>query len=146
MDITRTCTTNSSLTSKQLQKMKKIHKTNNAPSPVGPYNQAVSVNGILYISGQIAIDPNSGNLITENITVETHQVFKNIQAILTEAGITFENVIKASIFIKNMDDFIEINKVYASYFNEDTAPARECVEVARLPKDVHIEISIIAHL
>jgi len=126
--------------------MKKIYKTNNAPSPVGPYNQAVSVNGILYISGQIAIDPNSGNLITENITVETHQVFKNIQAILTEAGITFENVIKASIFIKNMDDFAEINKVYASYFNEDTAPARECVEVARLPKDVHIEISIIAHL
>lgn len=126
--------------------MKKIYQTNNAPSPVGPYNQAVSVNGILYISGQIAIDPKSGNLTTENITEETHQVFKNIKAILTEAGITFENIIKASIFIKNMDDFTEINKVYASYFNENTAPARECVEVSRLPKDVNIEISIIAHL
>lgn len=126
--------------------MKKIHTTSNAPNPVGPYNQAVSVNGILYASGQIAIDHQTGNLITYNIIDETHQVMKNIKAILTEASITFEQVIKASIFITNMDDFTAINKVYASYFNEDTAPARECVEVVRLPKNVNIEISIIAHL
>lgn len=126
--------------------MKKIYTTKNAPSPVGPYNQAISINGILYASGQIAIDPKTNNLVTDTIVDETHQVMKNINAILVEAGITFENVIKASIFIANMDDFTEINKVYASYFNEDTAPARECVEVARLPKNVNIEISIIAHL
>lgn len=126
--------------------MKQIHNTTNAPSPVGPYNQAVSVNGILYASGQIAIHPKTGNLITDNIIDETHQVMKNIEAILTNTGATFENVIKASIFIKNMDDFGSINKVYASYFNETTAPARECVEVAKLPKDVNIEISIIAHI
>ncbi len=126
--------------------MKKIHQTNQAPSPVGPYNQAVSFNGVLYASGQIAIDPKNGDLITNTIAEETHQVMKNICAILQEANIGFENIIKASIFIKNMDDFAKINTVYASYFNEATAPARECVEVARLPKDVNIEISIIAHL
>lgn len=126
--------------------MKKIYTTKNAPNPLGPYNQAISVNGLLYVSGQIAIDPKTNNLVTDTIVNETHQVMKNINAILVEAGITFENVIKASIFIANMDDFTEINKVYANYFNEDTAPARECVEVARLPKNVNIEISIIAHL
>ncbi|MGY5352724.1 RidA family protein [Wenyingzhuangia sp. IMCC45533] len=126
--------------------MKKIINTQNAPSPVGPYNQAVCVNGILYASGQIAIDPKNNELVTNNIVDETHQVMRNIEAILQEAHIDFENVIKASIFIANMDDFAEINKVYAGYFNEESAPARECVEVARLPKDVNIEISIIAHL
>ncbi len=126
--------------------MKKIYQTNNAPSPVGPYNQAVSVKGILYASGQIAIQPKTGELIINNITDETHQVMKNIEAILLEANIGFENVIKASIFITNMDNFSEINKVYASYFNEATAPARECVEVSKLPKNVNIEISVMAHL
>lgn len=126
--------------------MKKVINTTNAPAPLGPYNQAIAVNGMLYVSGQIAIDPSTGNFITDNIADETHQVLKNIKAILTEAGISFENVVKSSIFIANMDDFAAINKVYASYFNEATAPARECVEVAKLPKNVHVEISVIAHL
>ncbi|MDO6802166.1 Rid family detoxifying hydrolase [Wenyingzhuangia sp. 1_MG-2023] len=126
--------------------MKQIFQTVNAPSPVGPYNQAVAINGMLYVSGQIAIDPKTGNFVTNTIQEETTQVMKNIHAILLEAGVTFENVIKASIFIADMNDFAEINKVYASYFNEDTAPARECVEVSKLPKNVNVEISIIAHL
>lgn len=126
--------------------MKKIYQTENAPAPVGPYNQAVSVNGILYVSGQIAINPKTGGFETENIQIETHQVMKNIHAILLEAGATFENVIKASIFLANMDDFAEVNKIYATYFNEATAPARECVEVSKLPKNVSVEISVIAHI
>ncbi|ANW96505.1 reactive intermediate/imine deaminase [Wenyingzhuangia fucanilytica] len=126
--------------------MKKIYQTVNAPAPVGPYNQAVSVHGILYVSGQIAIDPKTGEFVTDNIQSETNQVMKNIQAILLEAGATFENVVKASIFLANMDDFADVNKVYASYFNEITAPARECVEVSKLPKNVSVEISVIAHL
>lgn len=126
--------------------MKKIINTNNAPAPLGPYNQAVAVNGMLYVSGQIAIDPTTGNFVTDNIADETHQVLKNIAAILTEAGISFENVVKSSIFIANMNDFAAINTVYATYFNEATAPARECVEVAKLPKGVQVEISVIAYL
>lgn len=126
--------------------MKKILTTNNAPQPIGPYNQAVMINGLLFASGQIALHPKTGDLIIDDIQQETHQVMKNIQAILTEANITFENVVKCSIFIKNMDDFGEINKVYGSYFNEETAPARECVEVAKLPKNVNVEISLIAAL
>ncbi len=126
--------------------MKTIVNTKNAPSPVGPYNQAVIVNNMLYTSGQIAIHPANNTLVIDTIEAETHQVMKNIQAILDEANTTFKNVIKASIFITNMDDFTTINKVYASYFNEDTAPARECVAVATLPKNVNIEISVIAHL
>lgn len=126
--------------------MKQIYTTTHAPSPVGPYNQAVSFNGILYVSGQIAIEPLSGELKTENITEETHQVMKNIEAVLKEAKCSFENILKTSIFINNMDNFGEINKVYASYFNEATAPARECMEVVKLPKNVNVEISVIAHL
>lgn len=126
--------------------MKKIINTTNAPAPLGPYNQAIAVNGMLYVSGQIAINPTTGDFVTETISEETHQVLKNIEAILTQAGITFNNVVKSSIFIADMNDFAAINKVYASYFNEETAPARECVEVARLPKDVHVEISVIAHM
>lgn len=126
--------------------MKKIINTTNAPAPLGPYNQAIAVNGMLYVSGQIAINPTTGDFVTETISAETHQVLKNIEAILTQAGITFNNVVKSSIFIADMNDFAAINKVYASYFNEETAPARECVEVARLPKDVHVEISVIAHM
>ncbi|WP_010134862.1 Rid family detoxifying hydrolase [Ochrovirga pacifica] len=126
--------------------MKKIIQTPNAPAPLGPYNQAVASNGTLYVSGQIAMDATTGNFVTDSIAKETHQVMKNIQAILSEAGITFEQVLKASIYISDMNNFAVINQVYASYFNEDTAPARECVEVARLPKDVNVEISVIAEL
>lgn len=126
--------------------MKKIYQTVNAPAPVGPYNQAVAINGILYVSGQIAIDPKTGSFVTEDIQAETNQVMKNIKAILLEAGATFENVVKASIFLANMDDFADVNKIYATYFNEMTAPARECVEVSKLPKNVSVEISVIAHI
>lgn len=124
--------------------MKKIIQTDNAPAPVGPYNQAIEFNGIIFASGQIAIDPATGDLIMGSIEEETHQVMKNIKAILTEAGLTFEDVIKASVFVKDMNLYGRINAVYAEYFNEDTAPARELVEVANLPKFVNIEISVIA--
>ena len=124
--------------------MKKIIETKHAPAPVGPYNQAIIHNGTLYASGQIALDPATGKLIIDNIETETHQVMKNIQAVLTEAGITFENVIKCSVFVSDMNNYSRINAVYSEYFNDDTAPARELVEVANLPKFVNIEISIIA--
>jgi 2-iminobutanoate/2-iminopropanoate deaminase len=124
--------------------MKRIIKTNKAPLPIGPYNQAVLNNNTLYISGQIAIDPSSGKLIEDSIENETEQVMKNLEAILNEVGMTFENVVKSSIFISDMNDFAKINKVYGSYFNEHTAPARETVEVANLPKFVNVEISMIA--
>lgn len=124
--------------------MKKIINSPNAPAPVGPYNHSVLFNGILFMSGQIAIDPKTGNLITDTIEKETHQVMKNIQAILTEAELTFEDIIKCSVFVSDMNNYSRINAVYAQYFNEDTAPARELVEVATLPKFVNIEISVIA--
>lgn len=124
--------------------MKKIINTTNAPSPVGPYNQSTAHNGTLYVSGQIAIDPASGELITRTIEEETHQVMKNLQAILQEAGLTFEDVLKCSVFVSDMNNYSRINEVYATYFQEDTAPARELVEVANLPKFVNIEISLIA--
>ena len=126
--------------------MKKIIQTNSAPAPVGPYNQAILHNGTLYVSGQIAIDPPTGKLITEDIETETHQVMKNIRAILAEAGLDFENVLKCSVFVSDMNLYGRINAVYAQYFNEDTAPARELVEVTNLPKFVNIEISVIAAL
>lgn len=124
--------------------MKKIIETSNAPAPVGPYNQAIEYNGMLFASGQIAIDPSTGNLVTDSIEAETHQVMKNVKAILTEAGMTFENVLKCSVFVKDMHLYGRINAVYAEYFDEATAPARELVEVANLPKFVNIEISVIA--
>lgn len=124
--------------------MKRIITTKNAPAPIGPYNQAIVVNNMLYTSGQIAMDPKTNTLVTDNIKSETKQVMENIKAILTEMDLTFENVIKSTIFIANMDDFTKINEVYGSYFNDDTAPARETVQVARLPRDVNIEISVIA--
>ena len=124
--------------------MKKIIITKNAPAPVGPYNQAIEYNGVLYASGQIAINPATGELVMGTIEEETHQVMKNVQAILTEAGLTFEHVLKCSVFVSDMNNYSRINAVYAEYFNEDTAPARELVEVANLPKFVNIEISIIA--
>lgn len=124
--------------------MKKIWNTEKVPAPVGPYNQAVEFNGILFCSGQIAINPATGNLVTDSIENETHQVMKNIKAILENAGMTFENIIKTSVFVKDMHQYSRINEVYAQYFNEDTAPARELVEVANLPKFVNVEISVMA--
>ena len=123
---------------------KTIINTPKAPAPVGPYNQSVLANGTLYMSGQIAIDPSTGNLILENIEDETHQVFKNIKAVLTEAGMTLENVVKCSVFVADMEMYGRINAVYAQYFDEENAPARELVEVANLPKYVNVEISCIA--
>lgn len=124
--------------------MKEIIYTNQAPEPVGPYSQAIMANETLYISGQIAINPESGELVNDTIQNETHQVLKNMQAILEKMGMTMENVIKCSVFVADMDNYGDINGVYAEYFRESTAPARELVEVARLPKDVNIEISAIA--
>lgn len=124
--------------------MKKIIQTNNAPAPIGPYNQAVLTGNTLYTSGQIAINPENGELILSNIQEETEQVMRNLQAVLEAAEMTFENVIKSSIFISDMNNFAEINAVYGKYFNEETAPARETVEVANLPKFVNVEISMIA--
>ena len=124
--------------------MKKIINTNNAPAPVGPYNQCVQFGDTLYVSGQIAINPATGKLVIDNIEDETHQVMSNIKAILTEAGSNFENVLKCSVFVSDMNLYSRINAVYAEYFDEATAPARELVEVANLPKFVNIEISTIA--
>lgn len=124
--------------------MKKIISTTNAPAAIGPYSQANFTNGILYISGQIAVNPENGKLV-EGIEKETHQVMKNLEAILTEAGMTFKNVVKATIFLKNMDDFAVMNDIYASYLDADSYPARETVQVSCLPKNVDIEISMIAH-
>jgi 2-iminobutanoate/2-iminopropanoate deaminase len=124
--------------------MKKIIFTEKAPAPIGPYNQAVLSGNTLYASGQIAINPESGGLVTDNINDETTQVMQNIAAILEAADMTFENVVKATIFIMDMNNFGAINAIYGSYFNEKTAPARETVQVACLPKNVNVEISIIA--
>lgn len=126
--------------------MKKIIFTENAPAPIGPYNQAVLKGNTLYTSGQIAINPANGELVTATIEAETEQVMQNMKAVLEAAGMTFENVVKTTIFIMNMDDFGKINTVYGSYFNEKTAPARETVQVACLPKNVNVEISMIAML
>lgn len=124
--------------------MKKIIQTENAPAPIGPYNQAVLFSNILFVSGQIAIDPATGNLITDNIEDEAHQVLKNVGAILKEAGLTYNDVLKASVFVKDMGLFGRINAIYAQYFGEENAPARELVEVTALPKYVNLEISVIA--
>lgn len=124
--------------------MKQIINTSKAPAPVGPYNQATMQNGMLFVSGQIAIDASTGQLINESIEAETHQVMKNLSYVLDAAGMTFENVLKASVFVADMHQYGQINTVYATYFNEATAPARELVEVANLPKFVNIEISVIA--
>lgn len=124
--------------------MKTIVNTNQAPSPVGPYNQSVLAGSTLYVSGQIAIDPISGELVQDSIEAETHQVLQNLKAILQEANMDFENIVKCSVFVADMNMYSRINAIYAEYFNEQTAPARELVEVANLPKFVNIEISAIA--
>jgi 2-iminobutanoate/2-iminopropanoate deaminase len=124
--------------------MKKIIKTDRAPLPIGPYNQAVVSNGLLFVSGQIAIDPASGQLVTDDIEAETRQVLDNVRAIVEAAGATLGDVLKASVFVKDMNMFGRINAVYATYFDEATAPARELVQVSELPKFVNVEISVIA--
>jgi 2-iminobutanoate/2-iminopropanoate deaminase len=125
--------------------MKKFIDTDRAPAPIGPYNQAISYNNLLFVSGQIAIDPNTGNIIDDSIEHETEQVMRNLQEILAAAGTSLENVLKCSIFIRDMDQFVQINGVYGRFFKE-VPPARETVEVSRLPKDVNVEISCIAYL
>ena len=124
--------------------MKKIIYTDKAPAPIGPYNQAVLVGNTLFTSGQIALNPSTMELVLDDIETETIQVMENMKAVLAAADMTFENVIKTTIFIMNMGDFTRINSVYGSYFDEATAPARETVQVACLPKNVNIEISMIA--
>ena len=124
--------------------MKKVINTSNAPAPIGPYNQAILVNNILYTSGQIAINPTSGDLVLDTIKNETKQVMENLKAVLGAADMTFEDVFKTTIFISDMNNFSQINAIYGTYFNEETAPARETVEVANLPKFVNVEISVIA--
>ena len=124
--------------------MKTIINTPNAPAPIGPYNQAVLTGNTLYTSGQIAINVTSGELVLDSISSETEQVMQNLKAVLEAADMTFENVIKSSIFISDMNNFSHINDIYSKYFNAETAPARETVEVANLPKFVNVEISMIA--
>lgn len=124
--------------------MKTIINTPHAPAPIGPYNQAILSGNTLYTSGQIAINVETGELILDSITSETKQVMENLKAVLAAAEMTFDHVIKTSIFISDMNNFAQINGVYAQYFNAETAPARETVEVANLPKYVNVEISMIA--
>lgn len=123
--------------------MKSIIKIPNAPSPVGPYSQAVRHNGLIIASGQIALDPKTGILNTTSIKTETSQILKNIDSLLNSCNLKRENILKCSIFLKNMDDFNKVNEVYSDFFKKPY-PARETVEVARLPKDANIEISFIA--
>lgn len=124
--------------------MKKIIFTDKAPAPIGPYNQAVLVNDTLYTSGQIALNPETMELVMETIEIETKQVMENMKAVLEAANMTFDNVVKSTIFIMDMNNFAKINTVYGAYFDEKTAPARETVQVAGLPKGVNVEISMIA--
>ena len=126
--------------------MKKAILTTNAPAPIGPYSQAIQAGDTVYISGQIAIDPSTGDLITSSIEDETHQVLKNVGAILEAAGLTYENVVSCSVFIKDMELFGRINAVYTTYFSTGIPPARALVQVSDLPKHVNIEISAIAHI
>lgn len=124
--------------------MKKILNTLNAPKPVGPYNQSVLVQNTLYISGQIGLDPAEGRIVASSLEAETRQVMKNLEAILDNAGMDFSNVVKCTVFVKNMQHYDQINAVYAEYFEDATSPARELVEVSALPKYVNVEISAIA--
>lgn len=121
----------------------KIISTPLAPEAIGPYSQAIEANGTLYISGQIPLNPETMNVISDNITEQTHQCLKNIEAILHAAGYTLNHVVKCGIFLNDMTDFSEVNEIYGQYFNEQK-PARSCVQVARLPRDVKIEIEAIA--
>ena len=125
---------------------KKVIRTDKAPAPVGPYNQAIAASGeMLFVAGQVPLDPQSGNIVGDgDIQAQTKQVMANIEAILTEAGASWDNVVKTGVFLTDLANFGAMNKVYAQYFEESTAPARACVEVSRLPKDVLVEIECIA--
>jgi len=123
---------------------KKIINTENAPAPIGPYNQAIKINNMLFVSGQVSIDPNNNELVNSSISDETHQVMKNLSAILEQAGMNFTNVVKTTIFLSDMSYFREVNSVYGSYLRIGEEPARETVAVKTLPKEVNIEISMIA--
>lgn len=125
--------------------MKKIINSAKAPAPIGPYNHSVMVGDMLFISGQIPFNQETETLVTTGIQDETRQVMKNLSYIIEEAGLTFDNVVKTTIFITDMDNFSLINEVYATYFTPETAPARECVQVSKLPRNVNIEISMILH-
>jgi 2-iminobutanoate/2-iminopropanoate deaminase len=129
----------------KIYRMKTIINTNNAPAPIGPYSQAVRAGNMLFVSGQIAIVPATGELDLSTIENETHQVMKNIGAILKEAGADYSDIIKTGIFLKDMNQFAAVNTVYGSYFSSDF-PARETVQVSRLPKDVNVEISVVVFL
>jgi 2-iminobutanoate/2-iminopropanoate deaminase len=122
---------------------KQAISTKKAPAAVGPYSQAIKAGGFLFVSGQIPINPETGELVTGDIKAQTHQVLKNVKAILEEAGLTMDDVVKATVFISDMDQFAAVNEVYAKYFG-DVPPARACVEVARIPKDVGVEVEVIA--
>ena len=127
----------------EINKMRKVITTKNAPAAIGPYSQAILSNNTLYCSGQIAINPQTGDLVIDNITNETMQVMRNISEVLKAADMDFSNVVKSSIFMKDMNDYSEINKVYTMSFSE-APPAREAIEVSALPKNVNVEISVIA--
>ena len=124
--------------------MKKIITTLKAPAPIGSYNQAIMVNDTLYLSGQIGLDPHSMKVVNGGVKEETKQVMKNLKAVLEAADMTFNNVIKSSIFLINMSDFSKVNEIYGSYFSDETAPARETIAVKTLPKNVRVEISMLA--
>lgn len=124
---------------------KQIIRTNRAPTPVGPYNQAIAASGrMLFVAGQIPLDSQTGEIVAGDIAEQTKQVMKNIEAILNEAGADWNNVVKTSIFLTDLANFAEINRIYSQYFSKEAAPARSCVEVSRLPKDVPLEIECIA--
>ena len=123
---------------------KQIVHTDKAPQAIGPYSQGVKYNGFLYTSGQISFNVEKNELVTTSIQDEVHQVMKNVIAILEAGGTSIDNVVKTTIFVQDLNDFNALNEVYASYFNDENYPARECVEVARLPRDVNVEISVIA--
>jgi 2-iminobutanoate/2-iminopropanoate deaminase len=123
--------------------MKTVINTNNAPAPIGPYSQAVIAGGFVFVSGQIAFNPSTGELVLDDIKTETKQVMENIKAILVESGVDFSNIVKTSIFLKDMQNFAQVNEVYGNYFT-DHFPARETVQVAGLPKNVNVEITVTA--
>jgi 2-iminobutanoate/2-iminopropanoate deaminase len=125
--------------------MKKVIQCKEAPPAIGPYSQAVLVNGFLYTSGMVPLDPVTGDVVRGDIKIQTARVFENLALILQEAGYTFHDVVKVTVYIKNMDDFGVVNEIYARYINGSILPARACVQVARLPKDVLIEIDLVAY-
>ena len=125
--------------------MKKIIHTENAPKAIGPYSQATEAGDFVFVSGQIPADPATGAIVSEDVSAQARQVFANLKAILAEAGCTFDNVVKANVYMKDMNDFAVVNGIYAEYFTEGNYPARAAVEVARLPKDIKVEIEVIAY-